>query len=229
MKVCIEKSVFEKFSPDFIVGVLFCSKLDNRTQEMDIPEMLRDIEEFVRITFSPENARKSSLLSAWKAAHEHFGDQFKHYHTNVERLMLDVLDGKEIPRKDKLADLCNFMSLKHIVPIGAFDASKIQGDISFRVAEGKELFGKQAVMAGELVLCDDTSILARKLHYEAEGRYGITKKTQHAIVLIEALPPVDSVQLLNIVEELAVLIKIFCGGTVQKGVLNKDQLEIPFS
>jgi len=221
MKVLITKEVFEKLNPGFIAGVLFCSKIDNRTQEADIHEMLRDIEEFVRVSFGPENARH--LTPA------HDGEQFKHYHTNVERLMLDVLDGNEIPSKDKLTDLCNFMSLKHIVPIGALDADKTKGEISFRIAEGKELFGKQAVMAGELVLCDDTSVLARKLHYEADSRYGITKKTQHALVLVEALPPFDSAQLLNLVAELAGLIKIFCGGKVQSGVLNKQQMEIRFS
>ncbi|MBI4153326.1 hypothetical protein HY497_02285 [Candidatus Woesearchaeota archaeon] len=229
MNVRIDKDVFEKFHAEFLVGAIFCSNTDNSRHEPDIHEMLRDMEEFVRVNFSHERAQNNLLVSAWKAASEHFGDQFKHYHTNAERLMMTVLDGGEIQSKDNLTDLCNFISLKHIVPIGAFDARKISGDLAFTIAQGNELFGKKPVEAGELLLCDAEAVRARKLQYDIDQKPGVGNATHAALVLVEALPPLHSAQLLNIVAELAGLIKIFCGGKIQKGMLGKEQPEIRFS
>ncbi len=198
MKIQIDPAVFEKFN-GFTVGIIFC-QINNTEHSDDIYEMLRDIEEYVRISFN-----KNALISTSKAAQQ-LG--LKHYHTRVEMLMETVLKGKEIPNKDTLTNLCNFIALKHLVPVGALDARNL-GNLLFTIDNG------------ELVL-KDKKVVSRQLLYEADPSVEVSKKTQTALVLVETLPPVDAGKMVHVVDELADLIKIFCG-RVQKKVLSEKQ------
>ena len=132
MNISIHPNVFTEFNQNFSVGILHCTDIDNNKSPVDIHEMLRDIEEYIKLTFTKENAKTHHLVSAWNTAIAHYGDKFHHYHTNVERLMKHVLDGDELASSTKINDLTNFFALKNLVPMGALDADKIKNP-SFKV------------------------------------------------------------------------------------------------
>lgn len=230
MNVSIDKSVFDKFNEQFAVGIIHCSKLNNSGSPVDIHEMLRDVEELIRINFNPSTLQTHQLISAWDSAVAHFGDKAQHYQSNVERMMLDILDSKDIPSKNKMVDLCNFISLKNIIPLGLTDTSKISGSLTFTLAKGSEKFepdGKlESLESGELILRDDNDVLARKLDYRTSSKADVDKKTKEAIVHIEAIPPITKDKLEAVTDELAGLIRIFCGGKIKKKILNKDKAEV---
>ena len=232
MKVEIDKKVFSSFNQKFMVGVIRCAGIDNSGSPADIHEMLRDIEELIRVNFTPITIKTHNLITAWQAAVAHFGEKAKHYQSNVERMMKLVLDGEDIKSVNKLHDLCNFISLKYLVPMGVNDSKKISGNLRFVIASGKEKFhaDKEAtgVEAGELILRGNAEVLSRKLDYRQSPKAAVSEKTKNAVVHIEAVPPVSEEKLRNITEELAGLIRIFCGGKIKRAVLSKKKPSVDF-
>lgn len=233
MKLSIEPEVFARFHEQFVVGALFCSRLNNKGGSTDIHEMLVDLEELIRLNFTPEGLAAHKFISAWNAAVAHFGEKFHHYQSNVEVLMKHVLQGEELPRKDKLGDLVTFFSLKYIVPMGAFDVSHVAGNVRFTLADENDLFfqGKTAhrLENGELIFRDDEHVLSTKLQYEPSPRVLVSGKTTAALILIEALPPFGLSTVETLLIELGGLIRVFCDGKITRAMLSKEKPAVEFS
>lgn len=233
MKVAINQKVFENFHEQFMVGLVLCTDINNTGSPADLHEMLRDVAELIRVNFNPINLQTHQLISAWKAAVAHFGGKFQHYQSNVERMMTLILEGDDPTSKNKLADLCNFMALKHITPVGATDAKKVAGNLEFAVAQGDEDFHINAktttVEKDELILSDGLDVLARKLDYDTSPKAEVSAKTKHALIHIEALPPISEAKLERIMDELAGLVRVFCGGKTKKAILTKARPSVEFS
>jgi DNA/RNA-binding domain of Phe-tRNA-synthetase-like protein len=126
-------------------------------------------------------------------------------------MLMNKLTEGNLPRKDRLNDLVVFLSLKYIIPAGAFDADRVKG-IRCTIDS-----------SGDLALVDGAHTLARKLQYESSPRAAVNSKTRNAVVLIEALPPFNRSKLESALAELAGLIKVFCGGKIRKIVLDKGK------
>ncbi len=226
MKIRIEPQVFEKFHEEFMVGVISCSDISLKGNSSDLQEMLHDVEELIRVSFNPDTVANHQMVSAWKAAVAHFGEKATHYQTNAEKMIRTILEGKEVPHSDKLIDLCNFISLKYIIPLGVFDVQKVESPLFFTLAKGDETFSqkKEAIEPGELLLCDGEDVLARKLDYVQNPKAHVTVKTKNALITLEALPPINEDKLAAYVDELAGLIRIFCGGKFKKVILSKRKM-----
>ncbi|HLD33260.1 MAG TPA: phenylalanine--tRNA ligase beta subunit-related protein [Candidatus Nanoarchaeia archaeon] len=218
MNITIHPSVFSEFNENFSVGILYCTDIDNSESPVDIHEMLRDIEEYTRLNFTKDTAKTHHLISAWNAAIAHYGEKFHHYHTNVERLMQQVLDGDEIASSTKIIDLINFFSLKYLVPMGALDASKLASP-EFKVAKTSSSTNEEKF---ELILTDKEKILAHQLNYDVDKKVMPHEDTKTALIYIEALPPTSKAQLEKIMDEIAALIRVFCSGKIKKAVINKE-------
>ena len=227
MKVSINKKVFESFNDKFAIGILWCSGINNTGSPADIHEMLRDVEELIRINFNPASLQTHELISAWKSAIAHYGEKAKHFQSNVERMMNHIIEGEDIDTENKLGDLCNFISLKHIIPLGVTDIDKIKDNIEFTLASN-ERWNTVPLEKNELIMNAGDDVLARKLDYIISKKGEVDKKTKNALLHIEAIPPIDENRLMNILEELQGLIRIFCGGKIKKAILKKDKAQIEF-
>ena len=230
MNVRIAPDVFTKFHEQFAVGVIFCSGIHVGKKSGDVYEMLRDVEELIRVGYTPADVHSHLTFSAWKAAVAHFGEKAAHYESNVEKLMTEVLGGHEIPSVNMLADLCNFVSLKHVIPLGVVDAGTLGKKIEFGLARGDEQFsaGKSSVEKGELILRDNNGIIFRKLEYAQDERSLVSTSTKQALILVESLPPFTEDKLQYVLEELSGLVRVFCGGKCKRVILDKKKTSVEF-
>lgn len=226
MKLAIDPAVFERVHEQFRVGVIHISGLSNRGSAAEIDEMLRDMGELIRLSFSPESIKTHQLLSAWKAAAAHLGEA-QHYESNVERLMGYVLHGREVASRNKLADLCTFMALKYLIPVAALDLAKTGGNLTWKLAGGRESLptdGKGArIPKGELILSGRRQVLIWKLDYQSNPLAEVSTSTKEALVQITVVPPVTRERLQGHLDELAALLRIFCDGTVRKAILSRER------
>lgn len=227
MKICIEPKVFSELGEGFAVGVVACSGVKNTKSSPELVEMLRDVEELIRVNFTPESLGAHPLVSAWKAAAAHYGPEFEHHQSKVEKLMKSVLEGHSLKSSTMLADLCTFISLKHLLPVGIVDTARLTGKLSFGIARGGEIFDsgktKTKPARGELILRDSIDILSRKLDYDVSPKAEPKLSTKNAVVHTELVPPMATEKLGQVLEELATLIKIFCGGKVRRMVIGKGK------
>ena len=221
MKITVKKSVFRKFN-SLKIGIVLVKGIDNKNKLNESRHLLHEIEELIKLTFNKETIKNHDLISPWAVAQEEFGKKAKHYHTAVEKLLKKVLSGKNIKSKDVLTNLMRCVALKHIVPFGVDNYSKINGDLTFALSSGKEKVGAlREIKKNALYYRDEKSILGTKLDYWKNKKTELDNKSTSALIHFEVMLPITQKKLNEIVKETAQLVKTFCGGDVKIYFLNE--------
>jgi lysyl-tRNA synthetase class 2 len=144
-------------------------------------------------------------------------------------MMRRILKGNTIPQISKLVDLYNYLSLKHLVPMGADDIDKVFGDIQLTLAAGNEKFkplGEEKTEnpnKDEVIYRDKARVLCRRWNWRDCDETKITEDTKNAVLYVEGIPPITKSKLTEVCKELADLITTFCKGEAKYYILNKTK------
>lgn len=231
MKVVIDKKILKKF-PSLNIGIVTAKNISNSGSDKEIYHLLEEVEKLIELNFTSEKLAEDPLISPWRTAYSEFGAKPSKYHNSVEALMKRILKGKKIPRINKAVDLYNYLSLKYLIPIGADDLDKIEGDIKLTFAKGTEKFTplgkkeKEKVDKGEVIYKDDKKVLCRRWNWRECEQSKITADTKNLIIYIEGLAPVKEKKLIAVCKEISELIKTFCRGKTEFFILNKKRNEV---
>ena len=233
MKLIISSEIFKKF-PKLHVGIVIAKDINNSGSDEKIYHLLKEIEDFIKLNFVPEQLAKHPMISPWRTAYSEFGAKPSKYHSSVEALMRRILKGQEIPKVNKLVDAYNYLSLKHLIPMGADDLDKVQGDIKFTIAKGDEIFyplnsdGVDHPDKGEVIYRDEKQVLCRRWNWRDSDKTKIDDKTKNAVVYIEGIPPVTKEKLEEVCKETVEVIKMFCNGEIAYHILDMGNSEVSF-
>ena len=86
-------------------------------------------------------------MAAWRAAYQAFGAKPKRTRPSVEALLRRVEAG--LPRIDRITDIYNAISVRHLLPVGGEDLTRYRGSARLARAAGDEPF--DTVREGEPV------------------------------------------------------------------------------
>ena len=153
MKITIKPEVFKKVHPNLKVYFIYATGVDNKSQAKKANHLLAEMQKAILLSFNKDTAKSHLLIAPWNVAKEEFGREAKHYHTSVELLLQKALGKKNLQTKDTVTALLRYLALKHIVPFGSDDPTKIKGDITFEVKKD------------DLQYRDAKKILGKKLDY----------------------------------------------------------------
>ncbi len=230
MKFIIDKAVLEKF-PGLNLGLLVVKGIDNKGESPEVIVLIRQREEEIRQKFQKDKLSENPKIASWRAAYSSFGAKPKKYKCSVENLYRMILDGIELRHYSKLVDIYNYISIKHMVPLGGDDIGKVEGGIKLTVAKGTEPYTElnsdetKSPREGEVVYMDDKEVLCRRWNWRECDKTKMTEGTTSASLVIEGLPPVTEADVKSILDELKKLILKHCGGEAEAHVLNKDNPE----
>jgi DNA/RNA-binding domain of Phe-tRNA-synthetase-like protein len=192
--------------------------------------MLRQAEAALPGKFGNAPVIEHSYIATWREAYRKFGAKPKDYPSSVENLTRRVLNGATIGHINNLVSLYNTISLRYILPVGGEDLDKIVGDVLLTQAGNDEpavfLLGEKearAPHAGEILYKDDIGAICRRWNWKEADRTKLTQETNNAFLVIETLPPVPRDTVEVAVNELAGLVKQYCGGTVSTAFMDKDR------
>ncbi len=209
--------------------------INNKGSDAKIYHLLEEIENLIKFDFTPADIAKHPLISPWRAAYSEFGAKPSAYNCSVEALMKRILKGHGAPRINKAVDISNYLSLKHLVPLGVNDMDKIEGNISLTTSTGKETFipigstEKEKPDKGEIIYKDSKEILCRRWNWRDSEKAKIDEETKNVIYYIDALPPVTKTQLKEMLRDVMDLLDIFCQPKEKIiYVLDKSNTEISF-
>lgn len=231
MKFKTTNEIFEKF-PDLVIGVVIARNIDNKGINQEIINLIRDEEKRIQASFSTETLSQNPKIDVWRKAYSSFGAKPKKYKSSIENLYRMILKGIELRHINKIVDIYNYVSIKHMVPVGGDDIDKVEGDIVLKFATGNEKFVKlnsQEVKnpkPGEVVYIDNKEVLCRRWNWRECDKTKMTEETKNVCLVVEGLPPVTKEEVDSAINELADLVKKFCGGEVQQHILSSDNKEI---
>lgn len=233
MKLTISSKIFKKF-PKLNVGIIIAKKINNTGSDEKIYHLLEEVAKLIKLDFIPTDLAKHPLISPWRTAYSEFGAKPSKYNSSVEALMRRILKGETIPRINKAVDIYNYLSLKHLIPMGADDLDKVDGDITLALADGGEIFiplnstEVEHPEKGEVIYRDHRNVLCRRWNWRDCDKTKILEQTKNAIFYVEGLPPITKDKLKQVCEELVTLITTFCEGEVSYHILDIANPEIEF-
>jgi DNA/RNA-binding domain of Phe-tRNA-synthetase-like protein len=132
-------------------------------------------------------------VAAWRQAYQAFGAKPKRTRPSVEALLRRIDAG--LPRVDRLTDVYNAMSVRHLLPIGGEDLETYSGPARLVRAAGDEPFDTvrdgQPVIdhpePGEVVWRDDVAVTCRAWNWRQCARTRITDTTTRALFILDGL------------------------------------------
>ena len=231
MKFQIVNQIFEKF-PGLNVGVIVAKSINNSGLITEIQEDIRKQEGRIRANYGIETLSQNPKIDAWRKAYSAFGAKPKENKSSVESLYRLVLNGGNLRHINSLVDIYNFISLKHMLPVGGEDIDKIQGDVLLTFAGINEpavlLLGDKDPRPpheGEVIYKDRMSSICRRWNWREADRTKFTEETKNCILVIEGLPPITKEEVESATKELRGLVEKYCNGSVVYHILDKDEQE----
>lgn len=234
-KLWVSEEIFRTF-PDVLIGVVRFQKINNRGEQEDVLQALREEEARTVERFSGVAVNDHPQIAPWREAYRKFGAKPKDYPSSIENLVRRVSKGYHLPHINLLVDIYNTVSLRNIVPVGGEDLDQIQGDIHLTFATDHEasvrLLGEaeeRPPKPGEVIYKDNIGAICRRWNWKEADRTKFTEATTNGFLVVEALPPVDQSRLEQVLNELVTLVQSHCGGDVNEGILHASNPEMILS
>ena len=106
----------------------------------------------------PRAVLEGPQILATRSGYKALGKDPARYRGSAEALLRRILSGKSFPQIGAVVDVINLVSVESRLPIGLYDAAKIQGDVVFRAGRAGETYkgiGKYDLnLEGLPVFCD---------------------------------------------------------------------------
>jgi len=231
MKFIVEPRIFEEF-PGLNIGIVRGKRIDNHGESAEIVHLIREKEGEIRREFDSETLSQHPKIQTWRQAYSSFGAKPKKYKSSVESLYRLVLKGNELRPINKIVDLYNYISLKHLVPVGGDDTGKVEGDIQLKFARGDEPFTPlnseetETPKQGEVIYADSKEVLCRRWNWRECDKTKMTEDTKEVLLVVEGLLPVTKEEVQRIIEELGTLISKYCSGETRIFILDAASQEV---
>ena len=232
MKFKIDQKIFEKFQ-GLHIGVVITKNTNNKGIIDEIQNKIREQEKEIKANHNTVTLSQNPKIDVWKKTYSAFGAKPKDHKSSVENLYRLILQGGNLRHINNLVDIYNFVSLKHMMPVGGEDIDKVEGNIVLTFAGADEnpvlLLGDKEPRVpheGEVIYKDDISTICRRFNWREADRTKLTEETKNCILVIEGLPPVTKVEVENAAKELKELIQKFCGGNISYAVLDESKQEL---
>jgi DNA/RNA-binding domain of Phe-tRNA-synthetase-like protein len=233
----IAGEIFDAF-PDVLIGVVAFQGVRNAGESAELAELLRGEEDAAARLLGESGApiTEHPHVAPWREAYRKFGAKPKDHPSSIENLLRRVLKGHRLPHVNRLVDLYNAVSLRHLVPVGGEDLDAVEGDVELRFATDREpsvrLLGEPADSSrppkpGEVIYADRAGALCRRWNWKEADRTKLTEATTRGFLVVEGLPPVDRPRVEAALADLAALVAAHCGGIQRTFVLDRGRREAP--
>lgn len=144
-------SVDTGLARNLVVGVLLHAGIEVYQQGSPALEAaIRDSEDEARRVYAGKKPSEIDGLQAARRLFRSIGADPTRMRPASEALLRRILKGGSLPRINSAVDAANVVSLRLLLPIGLYDADKVEGDIHLRL--GKDDEGYARIGAGRLNL-----------------------------------------------------------------------------
>jgi len=213
-KLQVDPAIFETF-PEYRVLLLYAYGLDNAPSDDWSSGFLRVAEAEARAAFGDAKPATHPHIAAWRETFSRFGAKPSKYPCSVEALLGRVLKGQDLPGINRVVDLYNAVSIRHVLPIGGEDLDQLTSDSILKFASGDEPFslisGGEEVIEhpepGEVVWADSSGVTCRRWNWRQCRRTQLTEATRNAYFVLDSVAPYSLESLNAAGDELARLLE----------------------
>ena len=204
----VERPVLE-LRPDYAALIIVAEGLRPGPSDEATDALLRDAEAQAKAALAGRTPGSSRLWPPGGRAYQAFGAKPKRTRPSVEALLRRVEAG--LPRIDRLTDIYNAISVRHLLPAGGEDLARYRGPARLARAAGDEPFdtvrdGEPVTghpEPGEVIWRDDAGVTCRCWNWRQCVRTRITHDTTSAMFILDGLAELGPDGLVNAGRDLA--------------------------
>ncbi len=223
----IAAEIFEMF-PGYVRGVVIAQNVQNGPSSDELIALLRAAEEDARSKLDLEKIIEHPNMASWRDAYRKFGAKPGKFRPSMEAMARRVLRDQELPSINRLVDIGNIISLRHLLPAGGHAIDVVEGNIKLCRAKGDESFvpfgsdKTETPETGEIIFTEGKIVLTRRWTWRQADHTLVTPDTTALEFNVDGLPPVDMDEVETVCRELESLIERFCGGKTYHAILTTE-------
>lgn len=233
MKYTVDPWIFEK-NPNIVFAIVIGKNLKNSETTKSDDSELEQSEAQLRKRVPIDAIKTHPDFLVYREALTQVGINPNKYMNSVEAMGKRVIKGDKLPRINALVDLCNAISLKHVVSLGGHDLADIDSDLMVRkTVEGDAFlpFGMEAfenVPPDEVVFTSGNKIQTRQWLWRQSELGKMTLETQNVFFQLVGFKGDHISKLESTVRALETLIQKRFEGTYETFFVDANQNEIQF-
>ena len=208
----VENKVFDAM-PNVCFGVVVAKGIDNTKQSPQISAMLEENATKCESELQGLKVKETSYVAPYRNAFTNLGINPNKFMCSIEALLSRISKGKGIPSINSAIYLCNTISLKYQLHIGAHDIASTNQDLQVRYTKTDDYFipfgstEKETAEPEEIVYASENSIRTRRWIWRQSEQGKITNTTTDIIFPIDGFSDINKEQILLAQAELASLLK----------------------
>jgi DNA/RNA-binding domain of Phe-tRNA-synthetase-like protein len=187
-------------------------------------EIVREI----RSRYTLEQVKDDPLFRAYRDFFWSVGVDPTKTRPASEALVRRILSGKDLPEINPVVDTYNLASAKSGVPIAAFDADRLHGDLTMRFAhEGEEFLGigmKEPVLLrkNQVVITDGEGIIAVYPYRDSDATK-VTNDTRNVHLVTCGVPGVGRETVVEAYTLCAQFLEQYAGGMASDPIVSPEK------
>lgn len=232
-KFAVDAKVFEVL-PNYCLGVVVAKGIDNRARNEVIEGKMNEQQDVFRREFEGVNLKEYPGICAYRDAFHKLNMNPNKFMCSIEALAKRVQKGSRLPNINSIVDLGNVMSLKYVLPMGAHDIDKFDGDMMVRFSEPEDHFRplgeetEEIMPDGELVYVSGHTVKTRRWIWRQSDDGKITEETSYVLFPIDGFEGINQENVMKARDELAELLKEQFGCEIQVGYINSANPQAEF-
>lgn len=227
MRFGIAPEVLAAF-PNYCVGVVVATAVDNAGPAPGAEDTLARAVGAIRQALAERPLDANPRIKAWLDAFRKAGIDPVAFPPSVEALARRAVQGDGVPHINPAVDLANAASLRFLVPVGAHDLGRIQGDFWVRYSHAGDRFTplghreSEPVPAGEIVFADEQAVRTRRWVWRLGERGKVTGASRDIFFPIDGFVGVTDEAVRQAVTELSHTLGTMLGATVWTAFVDRN-------
>jgi DNA/RNA-binding domain of Phe-tRNA-synthetase-like protein len=223
----VEDRVFEVL-PTVCFGVVVAEDLRQEEAAERSLNRLRQAEEKVRSRMAQAKPKDHPEIACYREAFRKLGFNPNKFTSSVEALVSRVVKGACLPDINPVVNAVNAVSLEFLVPMGAHDLDRVEGDIEVRFARPGEIFipfgetEPEEVEPGELVYADAKEVRTRRWIWRQGNNNKVTEASRRVFFPIDGFEDVNREAVRRARDELAGILADWFKARVKTFYLNAE-------
>ena len=227
----LSNEVSEAFGEVRVVAIT-AEPVDNTTPWPHIAARIEDLERAAEAGRWHTPGEDDARIASWHAAYRRFGTNPRRQRPSVDALTRRLGRTGRLPRINPVVDCYNLVSVTHVVPAGAFDLDRVDGDIVIRFARPDDAFvplGEpdevETPHPGEVVYADERTVLTRHWNHRDADSSKVTESSRRVVIVLESIDAAHHAELDAAADDLIALLAPQ-SGTVTAQVLDAKQTRV---
>jgi DNA/RNA-binding domain of Phe-tRNA-synthetase-like protein len=179
--------------PDFKAGVIFYQDIEVGPSPQMLKGRLQLFQESLYFDLAEKELTDFPGISEWRQVFKAAGTNPSRYRPAHEALYRRVIKQNYLSPVHSAIDLNNFFSLKYEVPIGIYDSSQIEGNVSIKIGDEYDeyagLNGRINSMQKMITASDEKGCFGSP--FVDSERTKVTESTKQAIQIIYLAPSIS--------------------------------------